>query len=446
MKQIDLTGQKYGKLTVIKLHEQLERKDGGVINMWECQCDCDEHNICYVSTNNLRQGNVKSCGCLRKNLTGKIKPKIDLTGKTFGLLTVLGQGNDIIRKNKNVPTWLCQCSCENKTIVEKTSRYLKDKKRLVPANCGCLQHHEMVQTEDLTGKVFGMLTVLNREADKVGKSGNKYSMWKCRCSCDNKTEILVDGYSLKHKKIISCGCIDRSGKVKTQKDLTGMHFGRWTVLKQGEDYILPSGRRRARWVCQCNCENKTISLVTHSALINGNSLSCGCINHEISRKGITERNYRKYIKNHRFDDDGNITQKFCNNCKTWKNINEFFKSEKNQDGLEGSCNICSRYKTYISGAKSRSLNFNLTIEEFDRLTKQTCNYCGNYSKIDRFKNLPYGVSGIDRIDSSNGYYLENCVPCCNMCNLMKQDFEIQHWLEQVDKIHNYMKKKGNKNG
>lgn len=147
------------------------------------------------------------------------------------MLTVLGQGEDIIWKDRNITTWRCQCSCENKTIIDLEERVLRKKDRVLPVNCGCLRHHDLVQTEDLTGKIFGMLTVLNREADSIDKNGNKTPMWKCKCSCNNKNEIIVSGYSLKEKRVISCGCVYKTGKVKPQKDLTGKNFGRWTVLR-----------------------------------------------------------------------------------------------------------------------------------------------------------------------------------------------------------------------
>lgn len=56
---IDLTGKKYGRLTVISF-ERLEKHK----TYWKCACDC---GLSVVATgNNLRSGNTKSCGCLRR--------------------------------------------------------------------------------------------------------------------------------------------------------------------------------------------------------------------------------------------------------------------------------------------------------------------------------------------------------------------------------------------
>jgi len=59
-KIIDLTGQKYQRLTVIKF---VELSKYGAI--WECKCDCG--NIKNVKSGDLRSGNTNSCGCYMKD-------------------------------------------------------------------------------------------------------------------------------------------------------------------------------------------------------------------------------------------------------------------------------------------------------------------------------------------------------------------------------------------
>lgn len=61
------------------------------------------------------------------------------------------------------------------------------------------------------------------------------------------------------------------------KDLTGQRFGRLTVVERAEDYVEPkSGRHRARWLCNCDCGNKTIILDCNLMKKNGTK-SCGCL-------------------------------------------------------------------------------------------------------------------------------------------------------------------------
>ena len=58
-KLIDITGQKFGMLTVIKFsHFGKNHKR----NYWLCQCECGGLKV--VSKDDLRSGNTKSCGCL----------------------------------------------------------------------------------------------------------------------------------------------------------------------------------------------------------------------------------------------------------------------------------------------------------------------------------------------------------------------------------------------
>lgn len=78
----DLTGQKFGHLTVIK--DTGERKNRQVV--WECECDCEKHPHIKVVGQALRSGHTTSCGCSRIG-----KNVIDLTGHHFGQLTVINQ-------------------------------------------------------------------------------------------------------------------------------------------------------------------------------------------------------------------------------------------------------------------------------------------------------------------------------------------------------------------
>lgn len=61
--------------------------------------------------------------------------------------------------------------------------------------------------EDLTGKNFGRLTVLNQVEDYIDKKGKHYASWLCECSCENKTRLIVTGNSLKKGNTTSCGCV-----------------------------------------------------------------------------------------------------------------------------------------------------------------------------------------------------------------------------------------------
>jgi hypothetical protein len=60
--------------------------------------------------------------------------------------------------------------------------------------------------EDLVGRVFGRLTVLERVEDCVGAKGKHYAQWLCRCSCEPNKQIIVRGNNLTSNNTKSCGC------------------------------------------------------------------------------------------------------------------------------------------------------------------------------------------------------------------------------------------------
>lgn len=64
---IDISGEKYGRLTAIKrLPKENDEK-----TKWLCKCDCGE--VSEVNLSDLRAGKTKSCGCFRRELTSKMR-------------------------------------------------------------------------------------------------------------------------------------------------------------------------------------------------------------------------------------------------------------------------------------------------------------------------------------------------------------------------------------
>ena len=159
-KPIDLTGQRFGKLTVI---EKTEKRSGGGSVIWKCQCDCG--NICEVASNDLKSGNTQSCGCLRKELSSD-----DLTGQRFGRLTVLEKTEK--RVGKGCIVWKCQCDCGN--ICEGSSKDLNSGHK---QSCGCL-NDEILKGYIDTECVYGTkLERLNTKLTASNKSGRKVVCW-----------------------------------------------------------------------------------------------------------------------------------------------------------------------------------------------------------------------------------------------------------------------------
>jgi hypothetical protein len=75
--------------------------------------------------------------------------------------------------------------------------------------------------------------------------------------------------------------------VKVKIDMTGWNMwehgvpdSRLTVLTQTEDYIDLNGKRKAQWLCECNCPEHNNIIAIGSNLTRGNTLSCGCLQKE----------------------------------------------------------------------------------------------------------------------------------------------------------------------
>ena len=131
-KIIDITGQKFGKLTVI---ENVGKIDGRNYH-WRCICDCGNERILDGSV--LRSGNTKSCGCgrydgFKKHNDKQTQQTLIKTGSKFNKLTVLeaiGYKPQYKGATKNRMWYKCQCDCGN--IIEISGNALNNNR----ASCG----------------------------------------------------------------------------------------------------------------------------------------------------------------------------------------------------------------------------------------------------------------------------------------------------------------------
>lgn len=115
MQAIDLTGQKYGRLTAIRKIEN---------SKWLCECECGKQ--VEVFTSNLRRGHTKSCGCYREE-TRSNNRAVDLTGRKFHRLMVLE------RRPGAITEYLCRCDCGKEVVVRGGNLTSGNTK-----SCGCL--------------------------------------------------------------------------------------------------------------------------------------------------------------------------------------------------------------------------------------------------------------------------------------------------------------------
>ncbi len=186
----DLTGRKYGYLTVLDLFRDSKHNRDVV---WRCECECGNEK--FVTTNSLLNNKNISCGC--HDGKPQRSPVYDMVGKTFNELTVIERAEDYISPSgKHTLRWKCRCSCGNYTMVT-TNALVQNKTK----SCGCMG-------KNIIGQKFGMLTVLEKVDSHVSKNGRKRSKYKCICECGNHTYVLKS--NLVSGNIISCGCHTKS--------------------------------------------------------------------------------------------------------------------------------------------------------------------------------------------------------------------------------------------
>jgi len=237
----------------------------------------------------------------------------------------------------------------------------------------------------VVGLQIGDLVVL-QEGHKISKEGWKISTVEVKCECGNvrwirKTELTNGRY-------LNC---KQGAHGKNVVDLRNKSFGEWKVISYDGD---------GKWKCQCSCG--TLKSLKSAELTNSKSKSCGCKRFEYMAK----------------------TNTLPNN-----------KSQKNK--------ILNTYKKH---AQSRNLEFKLTAKEFEQLIIEDCYYCGiqpsnikNPDSVNKYGNIsPFRYNGIDRVDSSVGYTIENCVSCCKLCNRSKGELPLNEWKEWIGRIFKHL--------
>ena len=150
----------------------------------------------------------------------------------------------------------------------------------------------MPPLKDLTGNRYGYLVVVSRAENRITPNGGARTFWNCVCDCGK--ECAVSGKALTSARTVSCGCKSKELiSLKNSSDLTGKVFGRLTVLRRDTERHGSDKKRRAFWICRCECGNE-VSVVT-DALRNGDTRSCGCYKRE---KAISD-NTTHGLSNHK---------------------------------------------------------------------------------------------------------------------------------------------------
>lgn len=130
--------------------------------------------------------------------------KINLLNQKIGKLLVIEETNK--RKNKSI-VWKCQCDCGN--IEEFSTKELRSDGIIQCHQCGNSRKPQINLTENIIGKKYNHLTVLEKSKKRIGgKIG-----YKCQCDCEKKTILYVSKTDLENNHTTSCGCARRKYKI-----------------------------------------------------------------------------------------------------------------------------------------------------------------------------------------------------------------------------------------
>ena len=137
------------------------------------------------------------------------------------------------------------------------------------------------KTEDLTGQVFGKLTVVSFAGYKIFNNGARKAQWLCLCECGNTIIIFAEKLKAKIRKITSCGCDYKGINCKHFKDLTketlpnGIKAIRFLFMKE------INKQTKSVWLFKCHCGNEFEA--NGIDVIRGDTSSCGCLRYKYGK-------------------------------------------------------------------------------------------------------------------------------------------------------------------
>ena len=150
---IDLTGNQFGRLTVVRRVENDKRGR----TRWLCHCDCGNEKV--IAGASLRSGDTKSCGCFQKERVSQAST-IDITGQKYGRLTVIERAGSYRRHQI---TWLCRCDCGNEVVVKSNALRTGNTR-----SCGCLVREGNYKLAEGEAAFNGLFSRMRRNAKERG--------------------------------------------------------------------------------------------------------------------------------------------------------------------------------------------------------------------------------------------------------------------------------------
>lgn len=183
-KFIDLTGQKFGKLTVVSRNVDKISPCGQKYTTWDCVCDCGNKTI--VSSNNLRRGHTNSCGCLNLNR----ERFNNLVGMRFETLEVLRMAEEHVKPSgRKILMWQCRCDCGNIVTVSGESLKYGNTK-----SCGCKRRNNFRTHGKSNTRLYEIWTDMKQRCLNPNQKTYKYYGGRGITICEEWLDDFMNFY------------------------------------------------------------------------------------------------------------------------------------------------------------------------------------------------------------------------------------------------------------
>lgn len=228
---VDLTGQKFGRLTVIKRADDYISPKGQRKIQWECRCDCG--NDVIILGSNLTNGYTLSCGCLLKEISskrGRSAKKYntyDLSGD-YGIgYTLKGEEFYFDLEDYDKIKNYCWYRTNHDYIIAKVPNgngsHIKLHNLLFPdaQKVDHIKHINYDNRKSQLRPVTSSQNMMNRKPNKNNKSGYKGVSWH---NSKNKWSAYIGENNKRHQKDFN----DFDEAVKQRKEWEEKYFGEFS--------------------------------------------------------------------------------------------------------------------------------------------------------------------------------------------------------------------------
>lgn len=282
----------------------------------------------------------------------------------------------------------------------KREEYLKSKKYL-KIICNYCNSTRTINSSDRLINSY-----IKRGAIKEGDN----LIFNCRV-CSNKNsknniKRMNDKKELYDKGLKKCGTCKQIKKLE--------EFNKCDIYNDKLNYRC----RECSKICQDNLVQRLGKAI----------LTCDICN---KTREVDQKTVNNYKKQGILIGDNKFTCQYCSLTKN-KSVESYIESAKK-----------SIYNNYKSKCKNRDWTFELPYDKFLEMIFKDCYYCGSKpsnKKIvlyhEKTKDCNIYTNGIDRIDSTKGYELNNIVTCCSRCNSSKMDYTKEEYIEWIKKAYN----------